>query len=204
MNPFDEKARTWDSNPLYYERSLAIEKIIRQRIPLHKDQIALDYGAGTGIFSFLLKDSLKEITLMDNSTEMLKVMDEKIHTAGATHLKTLFFDLEKNDYTENTFDLIYMQMVLHHVQETEKIIGKFYKILNNGGSIAIADLYAEDGTFHDPGFTGHTGFDPEDLLRILKKTGFKKCALDPCFIIKRETKTAGLKEFPVFLITASR
>ncbi len=85
---------------------------------------------------------------MDNSTEMLKVMDEKIHTAGATHLKTLFFDLEKNDYTANTFDLIYMQMVLHHVQETEKIIGKFYKILNNGGSIAIADLLC--GRWHLP------------------------------------------------------
>ena len=95
-------------------------------------------------------------------------------------------------------------MVLHHVQETEKIIGKFYKMLKKGGSIAIADLFAEDGTFHDPGFTGHRGVDPEDLLRIRKKTGFKKCALDPCFIIKRETKTAGLKEFPVFLITASR
>ena len=77
-------------------------------------------------------------------------------------------------------------------------------MLNNGGSIAIADLYAEDGTFHDPGFTGHTGFDPDDLIRVLKKTGFKKCTLDPCFVIKRETKIAGLKDFPVFLITASR
>lgn len=204
MNPFDEKARTWDSNPLYLERSLAIEKIIRQRIPLHSNQIALDYGAGTGILSFLLKDSVKEIILMDNSTEMLKVTDEKIHAVGARNLKALFFDLEKNDYTADSFDLIYMQMVLHHVQDTEKIIGKFNKMLNNGGSIAIADLYAEDGTFHDPGFTGHTGFDPDDLIRVLKKTGFKKCTLDPCFIIKRATKTAGLKDFPVFLITASR
>lgn len=204
MNPFDEKARTWDSNPLYLERSLAIEKIIRQRIPLHKGQIALDYGAGTGILSFLLKDSVKEITLMDNSTEMLKVMDEKIHATGATHLKTLFFDLEKDDYTANTFDLIYMQMVLHHVQEIEKIIGQFYKMLKIGGSIAIADLYAEDGTFHYPGFTGHTGFDPDDLIRILSEAGFKKCTLDPCYIIKRETKTVGLKDFPVFLITATR
>lgn len=204
MNPFDEKARTWDSNPLYLERSLAIEKIIRQRIPLHSNQIALDYGAGTGILSFLLKDSVKEIILMDNSTEMLKVTDEKIHAVGARNLKALFFDLEKNDYTADSFDLIYMQMVLHHVQDIEKIIGKFNKMLNNGGSIAIADLYAEDGTFHDPGFTGHTGFDPDDLIRVLKKTGFKKCTLDPCFIIKRATKTAGLKDFPVFLITASR
>ncbi|MDZ7614737.1 MAG: class I SAM-dependent methyltransferase [Flavobacteriaceae bacterium] len=168
MNPFDEKAKTWDENPVYLERSLAIEKIIRQRIPLHKDQIALDYGAGTGILSFLLKDSLKEITLMDNSIEMVKVMDEKIRAGGVTHFKTLFFDLEKNDYTSKKFDLIYMQMVLHHVQDIKAIIKKFYKMLNAGGSIAIADLYAEDGTFHDPGFSGHLGFDPEELIRNLR------------------------------------
>lgn len=204
MNPFDEKARTWDDNPVYLERSLAIEKILRQRIPLYQDQNALDYGAGTGNLSFLLKDSLKEITLMDNSIEMVKVMDEKIKAAGLTHFKTLFFDLEKNDYSAKTFDLIYMQMVLHHVQDIKTIIGKFYKMLNSGGSIAIADLYAEDGTFHDPGFTGHLGFDPESLIRILSDAGFKKSTLDPCFVVKRETKTAGLKDFPVFLITATR
>ena len=38
------------------------------------------------------------------------------------------------DPRANNFDLIYMQMVLHHVQETEKIIGKFYKMLKKGGT----------------------------------------------------------------------
>jgi ubiquinone/menaquinone biosynthesis C-methylase UbiE len=204
MNPFDEKARSWDSNPLYFDRSRAIEKILRKRISLQKKHVALEYGAGTGILSFLLKDSLKEITLMDNSLEMVKVMNEKINAAGVTHLKPLFFDLEKADYDQKKFDLIFMQMVLHHVQDVKTTIRKFYNMLNSGGSIAIADLYAEDGTFHDPGFYGHFGFDTDDLKMILLDTGFTKIIIDPCFTIKKETKTSGLKDFPIFLLTATR
>ena len=139
---------------------------------------------------------------MDNSTEMLKVTDEKIHAAGARNLKALFFDLEKNDYTADSFDLIYMQMVLHHVQGIQKIIGKLYKMRNNGGLLPCRSV-CRSGTFHARDLQP-TGFNPKNLIRVLKKTGFKKCTLDPCFIIKRATKTAGLKDFPVFLITASR
>jgi ubiquinone/menaquinone biosynthesis C-methylase UbiE len=39
---------------------------------------ALEYGAGTGILSFLLSESFSEITLMDNSQEMVNVMHEKV------------------------------------------------------------------------------------------------------------------------------
>ena len=65
---------------------------------------ALEYGAGTGITSFLLKDYLKEITLMDNSSEMVKVINEKIKTSEVRNLKTLNFDLESMDYKLAKFD----------------------------------------------------------------------------------------------------
>ena len=60
-------------------------------------------------------------------------------------------------------------MVLHHVNDIEKIIGKFYRLLNPGGYLAIADLYEEDGSFHGDGFTGHKGFNMDSLSGILRK-----------------------------------
>jgi hypothetical protein len=39
---------------------------------------ALKYGAGTGITSFLFKDHFKEFTMMDNSPEIVRIMNEKI------------------------------------------------------------------------------------------------------------------------------
>ena len=50
---------------------------------------------------------------MDTSLEMLKVINNKIKEYGADNLKTLYFDLEKADLKETTFDLIFNQMVLH-------------------------------------------------------------------------------------------
>lgn len=81
-------------------------------IPLTRKMTALEYGAGTGIASFLLKDYLQEITLMDNSTEMIKVIRKKIKASGATNLRGLNFDLESTDYPVEKFDFIFTQMVL--------------------------------------------------------------------------------------------
>jgi 2-polyprenyl-3-methyl-5-hydroxy-6-metoxy-1,4-benzoquinol methylase len=168
-------------------------------IPLEPSMKALEYGAGTGILSFLLKDRFTEITLMDNSTEMIKVCVEKTEYHKTNHILPICFDLEHRDYDGN-FDVIYNQMVLHHVVDYESIIGTFYSMLNPGGYLAIADLYPEDGSFHGPDVKVHLGFDPEKLAGILKQIGFKNINHKTCFEVKRES---GLK-YPVFLLVAQK
>jgi ubiquinone/menaquinone biosynthesis C-methylase UbiE len=204
MGNFDEKAKTWDSNPSNLERSEAIAKKILRNIKLHTGLTALEFGAGTGILSFLLKDYLKEITLMDSSIEMVKVMNDKIQNGHIDHLIPLFFDLEEAEYRSATFDLIFTQMALHHVTDVKLVLTKFYKLLNAGGTLAIADLYLEDGTFHDYEFNGHLGFDVENLSQILSNVGFKDISHENCFLMKKVIKTNELKEFPIFLLTAKK
>ncbi|MGE5412230.1 MAG: methyltransferase domain-containing protein, partial [Clostridiales bacterium] len=103
MDSFDEKAKTWDQNPVNRERSQAIAQKIQQKMILTPEMVAMEYGAGTGTLSFMLKDLVKEITLMDSSVEMVKVMEEKIRSGGVTHLKPLFFDLETTHFHDKTF-----------------------------------------------------------------------------------------------------
>jgi tRNA (cmo5U34)-methyltransferase len=204
MNEFDIKAAEWDQNPMHWDRSEAIVKEIKKRIPLTGGMFALEYGAGTGIASFLLKEQVKEITLMDNSSEMVRIMREKIESSGVSNLKVLNFDLEHNDYLSERFDLIFTQMVLHHVGDIDDIIKKFGRLLNPGGFLAIADLYEEDGSFHGEGFTGHKGFDPENLSAILIKNQFRDISHRSCFIINRKISETETRQYPVFLLTASR
>lgn len=204
MNEFDSKAAEWDLNPMHWDRSVAIANEIRELIPLTTEMKALEYGAGTGITSFLLKDYLKDITLMDNSPEMVKVMNEKIGSSGAKNLKTMCFDLEKEEYTDEKFDLIFTQMVLHHVNDTDKIINRFYKLLNKGCYLVIADLYEEDGSFHGEGFTGHNGFNIDSLSEILRNNLFSEVSNRTCFIIDRKISETESKKFEVFLITAKK
>ena len=204
MNEFDIKAAEWDNNPMHWDRSEAISNEIIKLIPLKKEMTALEYGAGTGITSFLLKDHLKEITLMDNSTEMVKVMNDKIKASKAKNLKVLNFDLEHSDYNGGKFDLILTQMVLHHVIDIESIIKRFRNLLNQGGYLAIADLYEEDGSFHGDGFTGHRGFNIENFSGIIRKHKFENISHKTCFIIERKISDSESKQFEVFLLIANR
>ena len=204
MNEFDLKAAEWDQNPIIWERAEAIANEIKRLIPLKKQMTALEFGAGTGVTSFILKDFLKEITLMDNSSEMVKVMNNKIKTSRVENLKTLNFNLEQDDFKDAKFDFIFNQMVLHHITDIKNIITKFYNLLNPGGFLAIADLYTEDGSFHGEGFAGHKGFDPAELSGELLRSGFQNITHHQCFVINKEISVAKIKQFNVFLLIAQR
>jgi len=204
MNEFDTKAAGWDQNPMHRERSVAIVKELLRQVPVRKEMTAMEFGAGTGITSFLLKDHLKEITMLDSSVEMVKVMKEKVKAANTNNLKPLLFDLEKEEWSGNRFDLIITQMVLHHVIDLDNIFSKFYKIINPGGYLAIADLYPEDGSFHGEGFTGHKGFDINTLADWLREQGFGNISGRKCFVINKKISDTESRQFDVFLLIAFR
>jgi len=204
MNEFDQKARDWDKNKMHLERTMAVAGQLKKLIPDKPGVKALEFGAGTGLLSFYLKDRFSEITLMDSSREMLKMAEQKIDTGDHLKFKTLFFNLEKEEYHGDPFDIIYSQMVLHHVRDTDAMIRKFYQLLNQDGFLAIADLYQEDGSFHDGNMDVHKGFDPEKLLAILLQQGFRNIQFEPCFVIRKEVSFEIIREYPVFLMTAIR
>jgi ubiquinone/menaquinone biosynthesis C-methylase UbiE len=204
MNEFDIKAEGWDMNPMHIERAEAIAKEILERIPLRPWMNALEFGAGTGITSFLLKDHLKKITMMDNSPEMVRVMNQKILFSGVSNLSAFYFDLEKSPLSDEKFDLILTQMVLHHVNDVQDIIGKFFYMLNPGGYLAVADLYPEDGSFHGGDFNGHKGFDTRELTSLLEENGFRNIHSDRCFTITKQISPQETRQFDLFLMTANK
>jgi ubiquinone/menaquinone biosynthesis C-methylase UbiE len=204
MNEFDIKAAGWDLNPMHLERAETVARLIKKRIPLTKSMKALEFGAGTGLTSFLLQNDLGEITVMDSSSEMVRIMTEKIKAADAKNLKPMFFDLEKNDWEGETFDLIITQMVLHHVNDIEGLIIKFQKMLSLRGNLVIADLCPEDGSFHGMEFTGHKGFDPEQLSGLLRKYGYRNISHEKCYVISKKISDALIKQFDIFLLVAEK
>jgi 2-polyprenyl-3-methyl-5-hydroxy-6-metoxy-1,4-benzoquinol methylase len=199
MSEFDSRAKDWDKDKMHMERSTAIAEMLRKMIPLSSAMKALEMGAGTGILSFMLREELAAITLVDNSSGMIEVCEQKIEYLQTKHIKALCMDLEQTDPGEK-YDLIYSQMVLHHVTDVEAIFQKFYTLLNPGGYLAIADLYTEDGSFHGPEVKVHLGFDPETLVKQLEANGFNQLRFETCYEIKRESG----KTYPVFLLVGQK
>ena len=93
MIDFDSKARQWDGNPVFQARADRIAAAIRAAIPLDNAMRALDYGCGTGMLSFPLRDALGHITLKDSSAGMLEVLREKIAALGVNNMAARQADL---------------------------------------------------------------------------------------------------------------
>jgi len=204
MNEFDQKAREWDKNKMHLERTMAVAMLLQKMNLFRPNMKALEFGAGTGLLSFYLRNSFSEITMMDSSAEMLKMAEQKMETDDHSKFKTLFLNLETEVYKGDPFDIIYTQMVLHHIKDINAILKKFYHLLTPGGVLAIADLYLEDGSFHDGDMNVHRGFDPENFTSILLQQDFQDIKIDPCFVIRKEVSADKIKEYPVFLMTAHR
>ena len=200
---FDGKARQWDENPVFQERGLKIADAVRKTVPLRRDMIALDYGCGTGLLSFPLKDELGAILMADSSTGMLEVVAEKIAAQGVTNMAPLKLDLLADPAPAQRFDLIVTSMTLHHVADTDHILRVFHDLLQPGGYLCIADLDQEDGSFHGPEVDVHHGFDRPDLGRRAAHAGFADVQFQTVFSIAKERET-GTRDYPVFLMAARR
>lgn len=201
---FNSAAKNWDNDPMKIARAEAVAASIRKYVPLTKKMNALEFGAGTGQLSFLLKKDLGPITLMDEAAEMLKIANEKIALSAIADMQTKEINLLTHDYSER-HDLIYTQMVLHHVKDTKTILSKFHTILNVNGYLCIADLVEEDGSFHThiPGFDGHNGYNLDELTCTLENLGFKVLSSEICYNIVKDIK--GIKkEYPLFVLIAQK
>lgn len=201
MIDFDSKARAWDSNPVFQERADKIAAAMQAAIPLNSTMHALDYGCGTGLLSFPLKDVLGHITLKDSSAGMLEVLREKISANCVDNMTVRQADLVSDPLPEERYDLIYTSMVLHHIPDTAGILSVFRGLLRPGGWLCVADLDKEDGSFHGAEVDVHHGFERDALRRISEQAGFTDVRFSTVFEIVKERETES-RAYPVFLMVA--
>lgn len=201
MSEFDARARDWDADPAKVERAQAVAAAIRDAVPLRPGMHALEYGCGTGLLSFALREELARITLADSSEGMLAVLREKIAHSGADNMQVVRLDLTTDPLPAERFDLIYTLMTLHHIPDTEQILRRFRALLAPGGVLAVADLDAEDGSFHGEGFTGHNGFDRDALAAQLRAVGLEEPRCETAYEIVKEVEGRA-RRYPVFLAVA--
>ena len=199
---FDEAAATWDESPARQERSRALADELIPIIQTNRLKTGLDFGAATGLLSVYLTEYLEQITLVDVSEGMIREARRKIVQLGAANMEVRCQDLLTVPLNKQ-FDILYTLMTLHHVADTGRLLRDFQPLLHPGGALAIADLDAEDGSFHGPGFTGHCGFERATLEKQLRATGFDEVTFSTCYVMCKAT-TQGMREYPLFLAVAAR
>jgi ubiquinone/menaquinone biosynthesis C-methylase UbiE len=201
---FDARAKDWDSDPAKVKRAFVAADAIRAAVPLKPVMTALEYGCGTGLLSFALQSEFASITLADTSQGMLDVLGGKIEAAGVRNMHLLRLDLSNDPLPDARYGIIYSLMALHHVPDTEKLLGRFHALLDAGGYLCISDLEKEDGTFHGRQVTGvHHGFDRAELQRQVEFAGFSDVKFSTVHAVRR-TVDGSERNFPLFLMVAER
>jgi len=207
MKHFDQQAKEWDNDPKKTERAIIIAKEMTDFIQPNNTMNAFEFGCGTGLLSYQLKDSFKTITLADTSEGMIKVLQEKIANENIKNFKPLLADLLEDGFAvnENEYNVIYTLMTLHHILNIDKILAIFNAMLKTGGYLCIADLVQEDGSFHTnvPGFDGHNGFDREKLSAVLSNHGFKVAYNEISLEIEKEFDKK-IRKYPLFLMICKK
>lgn len=198
---FDESAKSWDADPVKLARAVAVADGIRSKVSLTQQMRALEYGCGTGLLSFELRPHLGHITLADSSAGMLAVLSDKLAAAGATTMHPVKLDLVADPLPQERYDVIYTMMTFHHIDDTDGMLRKLHSLLTSTGYLCVADLDAEDGSFHGPEFAGHKGFHRAELARLAKGAGFGTVEFTTVFHMSKG-EGPGQTEFPLFLMVA--
>jgi tRNA (cmo5U34)-methyltransferase len=202
-NRFDQEATAWDQKQRRVDLANAIAAGIGF-LPLHAGMAAMEYGCGTGLVGLAIAPRVGSLLAVDTSTGMLEVLTEKAKDAGITNVTPLLQDLTAGDIPQR-FDLIFSAMTLHHIEETGLILEKFYRHLNVGGIVAIADLDREDGSFHSPGAgEKHHGFNRRELTLMAMALGFSDLRFSTVHTIRKTAQDGSKRDYPVFLLVAKK
>lgn len=202
---FDTIASQWDDSPMRTNMAKAVADAIVAAVPLQPHWRALEYGCGTGLVGLRLLPHLGHLLETDLSPGMLAVLGEKAAAAGLDRIATQVLDLTTSPPPAERFDLIFSSMALHHIPDVAALVRTFHSMLIPGGWVALADLDAEDGSFHDPDVPGvaHHGFNREHIEQWLRAAGFTAIGIRTAHVIERE-REGTQRRYPIFLATAQR
>lgn len=205
LSRFDAIAAQWDDSPMRTEMARTVADAIAAAVPLQPQWRALEYGCGTGLVGLRLLPRLGHLLATDLSPGMLAVLSEKAHAAGVDKITTQVLDLTTNPPPAERFDLIFSSMALHHIPDVAALVRTFHSMLAPGGWVALADLDAEDGSFHSPDVPGvaHHGFDRKTVEGWLRTAGFTGIGIRTAHTIERE-REGEQRRYPIFLATGRR
>ena len=127
-------ADTYDkARPLSEETLDLWLTLISERIGSRLKTEFLELGCGTGRFTIPIATRLGySVTGADNSEEMLLKARKK---TGAEQIKWDIQNAASLSYRDESFDVVFMSHLLHHVDEPLKVLEECYRILKPKGII---------------------------------------------------------------------
>ena len=142
---FDDVAHAYDktNDLLSFGQAKLWRKKVLEKVDPQSGEKVLDIAAGTGTSSMALKLPGVEVVAADFSKGMLAEGKKRY-----PELEFVFADAMKLPFKNNEFDVVTMSFGLRNVQDRDKALHEFLRVLKPGGRLVICEFS------HVPGLLG--------------------------------------------------
>lgn len=168
-NSFRRQGADWDEMRALDLPAAAVEAALLGMLPEQGIGRLLDIGTGTGRLLEVLAPRVSTALGVDASKAMLALARARLARAGLSHCTVRLADMYRLPFTNASFDLAVLQMVLHHADDPAQVLTEAARILRPGGKLLVVDLAKHNHSeisarlaHRRPGFSG-----PE-MVRLLQ------------------------------------
>ena len=102
----------------------------------------LDVGCGDGEIPIeIYRQTKSKITVLDGSSAMLDEFSKKVSANNIDEIKIIQRRYEDTHLSEESFDILISNSVLHHVKSPKQFWGKSFNLVRQQGHIMLMDLF---------------------------------------------------------------
>ena len=193
------QSKTYDKNvditfELYNEKSEETRNFMVNLLNLSPENDVLEISSGTGLDSEIIISQLSEegsFTSIDISPDMVKIAYNRLKNSKINKNITVG-NACSLPFNDNSFDIVFCNHVLEHIQDDTKAMKELYRVMKKGGMgvFQIPQDLNRESTFEDNSITDrkerakifgqydHVRIYGRDYFDTLRSVGFKVDEVD--------------------------
>lgn len=203
LNYFNSIAKDWNSIRVDYFKD-ELRDIAINSVDLNNKVVA-DLGAGTGFISLKVAETANIVFSIDASKNMLRELNKSAQGLGLKNIYPITGDLENLPLFDNSVDVVFINMALHHVVNPDKAIKEMKRILKDGGRVIITDVEEHDGAWAiDEMNDVWLGFNHRDLKKWYEEAEFKDIDIKDTGLVATGVSSKGHVIKPKIFMAAGK
>jgi ArsR family transcriptional regulator len=176
---FRRQGADWDEMRALGLPAAEVEAALLRLVPQDAGRL-LDIGTGTGRVLELLAPRIARGLGVDASKAMLALARSRLSRAGCAHCAVRLGDMYRLPLADASFDLVVLQMVLHHAEDPAGVLAEAARVLRPGGTAIVIDLAAHDRQDLTARLAHrHPGFTAPRMHQLLRDAGMAAGAPTP-------------------------
>jgi ubiquinone/menaquinone biosynthesis C-methylase UbiE len=204
LDYFNEIAKSWNViRSEYFEERLKYKVLSKVSI---KDKVVADLGCGTGFLSLALALDASIVFSIDQSENMLRESKKLMETKKFNNVYPIKSDLANLVLFDESVDVVFINMALHHVKDAKKAIEEMYRIIKKDGTLIISDVEEHTGEWaRTEMFDEWLGFSNNQIQKWLTEVGFNSVNIENTDLKCKGYSSKGeYTETGIFIATANK